>query len=90
MPKMRGPSGQVRDLSYDEDGEKKAKELEGKGWKRVKSDRDVKSGATIAGAKKQMTRYQLGGLVHRTGPKRVRTKSRGTGAATRGLDFYKG
>ena len=30
MPKMRGPSGQVRDLSYDEDGEKKAKELEGK------------------------------------------------------------
>ncbi|MAH49747.1 hypothetical protein CMI37_28240 [Candidatus Pacearchaeota archaeon] len=31
-------------------------------------------------------KYQTGGLVEE---KRVRTKTRGTGAATRGLDFYK-
>jgi len=91
MPKMKSPDGKVRELPYDMEGEEEAKLLEAKGWKRVKVP-GAMSHPKRAGMYKatQTTRYQVGGLVHRSGPKRKRVKARGTGAATRGLDFYKG
>ena len=84
MPKMKSPDGKVMELSYDEEGEEEAKRLEAQGWKRLKVPGAMGPSTT------QTTRYQLGGLVRRSGPKRKRVKARGTGAATRGLDFYKG
>ncbi len=35
-----------------------------------------------------MQRYQVGGLVSKSGGRPKRVKTRGTGAATRGLDHY--
>lgn len=68
------PKVGAREFSYDAEGLKAAEAYAAESGQQVEQKR----------------RYQVGGLVHRSGPKRKRMKVRGGGAATRGLDFYKG
>ena len=74
MPKMvHKKTGKEKKLKYDPSGIKEAHRLQAE-------DPDWQMVKT--------QRYQTGGLVHRSSS-RKREKTRGTGAATRCLDFYK-
>ncbi len=74
MPKaMNKKTGEQRELSYDMGGIQEGQRLQAE-------DPNWQVVKT--------QRYQTGGLVHRSSS-RKREKTRWTGAATRGLDFYK-
>ena len=51
-------------------------------------DKDVEEAKAFAKKTGQKVRYQVGGLVTKSGGKPQRVKTRGTGAATRGTHHY--